>query len=56
MRKSKYCVGGVVYVAPLKQYALVAAPTMSGTVAHLITESNPGELIKYNIRTNKIIK
>lgn len=56
MRKSKYCVGGVVYVTSLKQYALVAAPTLSGTVAHLVTESNPGELIKYNIRTNKIIK
>ena len=56
MRKSKYCVGGVIYLTSIKKYALVAAPTLSGTVAHLIMEDNPQELIKYNIRTNKIIK
>lgn len=54
--KKRYSVGSVHYIPSIKGHALVAAPTLSGTVTHLVTEKCPGELIKYNIRTNKIIK
>ncbi len=54
-KRTKYSVGATFYCAPLKEEAMVIAPVESGTVAHIVPAKDPNLVIKYNIRTNKII-
>ena len=54
-KASKYAVGNVFYLQALKQDVMVVAPPASGTVAYLVTSDDYNTVIKYNLRTNKLI-
>ena len=57
MKKStKYAIGNVFYLQAIKEDVMVVAPTEAGTVAYVVPARDPNLVLKYNIRTNKLIK
>jgi len=55
-KHTKYAIGSTFYLAAIKEDVMVVAPTSSGTVAYVVPATDPGLVLKYNIRTNKLIK
>lgn len=53
-RRTKYSVGSVFYLPHMKQDAMVIAPVEAGTVAYVVPAGDPNQVMKYNIRNNKL--
>jgi len=55
-KTSKYVMGAIFYVASIKEYVMVVTPVMAGTVVGVSPTTNLDLVLRYNIRTNKLIK
>lgn len=53
-KQSKYSLGSVFYLSSMKQDVMVVAPVLAGTVAYVVPANDPDQVMKYNIRTNKL--